>query len=597
MGLHSFTNLGPEEVSMRLCRMFFLCGLLVNATLATADNTFDFLKNADSENRVKLARDYYKKEFRRTDSVTTFKAFEELFAVARSLNDKVLEIWIYDFHADYFSVNRGFNELSLFYYQKAIDLSIQYELPGEIAIHTHKKGTFYNTFKHNVEAYRYFMDAYNLFKEAGLASVPDITAYLHSTANFLYHIDDFENAQRILLEALQLPMPPGDEVTMTNTLALIYRRTDNDEEAVKYFTKALNLATRQQDSVWMGIVSGNIGLVHFDHHQYDQAIPKLLLDYNLSLKGNERFSAGSALLTLIKCHLIKNNIREAVTFLKEAEPLVKEADQLELWIAYYDDMALLSEKRKDTEGALIYWKKFEAAKDSLTVINNLAAVSRVKLKWEMEKHTAQIDQLKTKARMEVLKRNSLIAGLFLLMVIVVLTYNRQVLKNKKEKELFEKQEALLQSEKNRAEEELRNATHALDLYTENLKQKNELIEEFKAEIEYLHLQLGEPPDREKIFHLEKLMQAHIMTDETWDEFKKLFEKVHAGFLYRVREKFIQATETDIRLLTLIKLGLSNREMANMLGVTTEAIKKSRQRLRKKINLPEELSLEDVVITI
>ena len=93
------------------------------------------------------------------------------------------------------------------------------------------------------------------------------------------------------------------------------------------------------------------------------------------------------------------------------------------------------------------------------------------------------------------------------------------------------------------------------------------------------------------------MQAHIMTDETWDEFKKLFEKVHAGFLYRVREKFIQATETDIRLLTLIKLGLSNREMANMLGVTTEALKKSRQRLRKKINLPDELSLEDVVITI
>jgi hypothetical protein len=172
-----------------------------------------------------------------------------------------------------------------------------------------------------------------------------------------------------------------------------------------------------------------------------------------------------------------------------------------------------------------------------------------------------------------------------------------VLKSKKEKELFEKQEALLQSEKNRAKEELRHADLALEKYTENLRQKNELIEEFKAEIEYLHLQLGEPPDREKLLHLEKLMRAHIMTDDTWDEFKKLFEKVHAGFLFRVREKFIQVTESDIRLLTLVKLGLSNREMANMLGVTTEAIKKSRQRLRKKINLPEHLSLEEVVITI
>jgi DNA-binding NarL/FixJ family response regulator len=73
--------------------------------------------------------------------------------------------------------------------------------------------------------------------------------------------------------------------------------------------------------------------------------------------------------------------------------------------------------------------------------------------------------------------------------------------------------------------------------------------------------------------------------------------VHAGFLLRLKERFIQVTETDVRLLTLLKLGLNNREMSNMLGVTTEAIKKSRQRLRKKINLPEDQTLEEVVATI
>ncbi len=572
--------------------------LILFFSLEVRAQIFDTLIQTPERERVKLARDIYKKEFRRTDSATTFKAFAELLAIAGNLNDKILETWIYDFHADYFSVNRGFNAFSPVYHQKAIDLAIRNDLPAEIAIHTHKKGMFYNTFKHYVEAYRYIMDGYSLFREAGFENVPDISNYLHATANFLYHVDDFETAQPILLEAIESkPAAVAEEVNMTNTLALTYRRSGDDDKALTYFSRALSLATAHQDSVWMGIISGNIGMVYYDRRQYDQALPELLLDYRLSLKGGEIFSAGSALLTVVKCYLVKDNLHEAILLLTEAKPLVKNVDQLELWIYYYEDMALLFEKKNQSKDALVYWKKFEEAKDSLAVINNLAAVNRVKLKWEMDKHAAQIDQLKTEARMEVLKRNSFIAGLMLLMVIAVLIYNRQVLKNKKEKELFEKQEALLQSEKNRAEEELRHADHALERYTENLRQKNELIEEFKAEIEYLHLQLGEPPDREKILHLEKLMRAHIMTDETWDEFKKLFEKVHAGFLFRLREKFIQATETDIRLLTLIKLGLSNREMANMLGVTTEAIKKSRQRLRKKINLPEHLSLEEVVITI
>jgi DNA-binding NarL/FixJ family response regulator len=137
----------------------------------------------------------------------------------------------------------------------------------------------------------------------------------------------------------------------------------------------------------------------------------------------------------------------------------------------------------------------------------------------------------------------------------------------------------------------------LALYTENLKQKNAIIEEFKTEIEHLQHQLAGPEDHQRIQVLESLMQTHIMTEETWDEFKKLFEKVYTGFLVRLKQKFNYVTESDVRLFTLLKLGLNNREMANMLGVSNEAIKKSRQRLRKKMDLPEDISLEEVVASV
>jgi hypothetical protein len=575
-----------------------ILSLLLFAAAHASAAIFDTLKTVPQDQRVKLAREIYKREVRRTDSIAAFTGFEELFSVARELKDKPLECAAYEFQADYFSVNRGFNTQSPQYYQKAIDFAAKSDLPVETAIYTYKKGSFYYTFKHYAEAYRYSLEAYALLKTAGLENVPDVTTHLNNIANFHYHLDDVATAQNILLEALRFKCSStSEEVNMTNTLALTYQRLGDDKLALAYFMKAFRTATTTKDSAWMGIVSGNIGAIFFREKQYSEAIPKLAFDYEQSMKYEQLYSAGTALLTLIKCHLAEKEITQAKILLAQSEPLIKKVDELVLWIDYYDAMALLYEKTNQPKIALAYRKQYSIAKDSLEVINNRAAVNQVKLKWEMDKYMAEVNKLKADAGMEVFKRNALIAVLFLLMVISILTYNRQVLKRRKEKEIFEKQEALLLSEKIRTEGELFHASQALAQYTENLKEKNDLIEEFTKEVEHLQLQLGSPADKEKIEHLEKLMQAHIMTDETWDEFKRLFEKVHTGFILRLKEKFVQITETDIRLLTLVKLGLSNREMSNMLGVTNEAIKKSRQRLRKKINLPDDQSLEEVVAGI
>ena len=48
------------------------------------------------------------------------------------------------------------------------------------------------------------------------------------------------------------------------------------------------------------------------------------------------------------------------------------------------------------------------------------------------------------------------------------------------------------------------------------------------------------------------------------------------------------------MLSLTRLKLSTKEMASMLGVSADTIKKTRQRLRKKIDLAEDQSLEDIV---
>ena len=137
------------------------------------------------------------------------------------------------------------------------------------------------------------------------------------------------------------------------------------------------------------------------------------------------------------------------------------------------------------------------------------------------------------------------------------------------------------AEKRIVDEQLKSADAALQLYTENLLRKNILIEQFKLEIANLHKPGKAITDAG---NLEKLLQAHIMTDDNWNDFKNLFSKVYPGFFINLNKSYPNLSTTDTRILTLIKLGLNNTEMSNMLGITIDGIKKSKQRLRKKISI-------------
>jgi DNA-binding CsgD family transcriptional regulator len=237
----------------------------------------------------------------------------------------------------------------------------------------------------------------------------------------------------------------------------------------------------------------------------------------------------------------------------------------------------------DYKNALVHYRRTQTMRDSLKVVDNGNKLSELQVKYETAQKDKEITALNYHAKIGTLQRNAVIVILTLVVIIIALTY----LKERERKEL-------VLSEKLRVDEELKSASLELQYFTENLKQKNEVIEEFKAEIEHLHLKNITAADKEG---LDNLINAHIMTDENWDSFRKLFSKVHVGFFEDIKRKYPHLTVSDARILSLIKLELSNSEMANMLGITIEGIKKSKQRLRKKMDLNKDDVLESIVSDI
>jgi hypothetical protein len=132
----------------------------------------------------------------------------------------------------------------------------------------------------------------------------------------------------------------------------------------------------------------------------------------------------------------------------------------------------------------------------------------------------------------------------------------------------------------------------LDQFSRRLLEKSELIERLSHQIETLKKNSG--LDQEQVQNFSKVLHSTILTDDDWEQFKKAFEGVYPNFFATLRFRFIDMTAAELRLAALIKMNLSLKEAANALGISADSVKKSRYRLKKKIGLAEEDSLEEFI---
>jgi DNA-binding CsgD family transcriptional regulator len=86
----------------------------------------------------------------------------------------------------------------------------------------------------------------------------------------------------------------------------------------------------------------------------------------------------------------------------------------------------------------------------------------------------------------------------------------------------------------------------------------------------------------------------ILTNSDWQSFKDYFEKVHPNFNAKLRKEFPTITESEERLFLLVKLNLRTKEIASILGISNDSVKKNRNRLRKRLSLNADQDLVEYV---
>lgn len=82
----------------------------------------------------------------------------------------------------------------------------------------------------------------------------------------------------------------------------------------------------------------------------------------------------------------------------------------------------------------------------------------------------------------------------------------------------------------------------------------------------------------------KLIEQSLNSESDWEHFKLKFEKLNSDFLENLTTDHPDLTKSEIRLLTLIKVGYSQKEIAEILCIEPNSVKKAKSRVRKKLDL-------------
>lgn len=193
-----------------------------------------------------------------------------------------------------------------------------------------------------------------------------------------------------------------------------------------------------------------------------------------------------------------------------------------------------------------------------------------------------------------------IAGYLLLMIglmfgLKYITSRKIKLKEKRKRE--EKEKELIQLKNEKLSSELSYKSQKLASSAMSIIRKNEFLLSLKAKVkkhkEYLGNRYPDKYYQEVIDKIDENISGH----DDWQLFEANFEQAHEAFLKTMKKKHPELTPSDLRLCAYLRINLTSKDIAPLLGITVRGVENHRYRLRKKLGLTAEDNLTDYILNI
>jgi len=379
-----------------------------------------------------------------------------------------------------------------------------------------------------------------------------------------------------------------------NTIGLAYVNMGQYDSALSAFGEAMNWVEKRHDSIWLGIVSGDIGQAYFEQQQYRTAKPLLLTNYRINKKSGEWDVAAFSLQLAARIAIKEGKKDSALLMIREAMQLLAGFQKKGYFIlinhmpAYWQEMyytmadVYLALDKPDS--SKFYFQQYLSLHDSINLAKALSRSEIARMKLADVQNIYKIQSMRRDEDTARQQRNFILAAILLLSAIALLVFNRQRIRAN-----FHRQLAI--QEKASAEAEVAAAREQLRLFTKSIIEKTDLVEQLETQLQQRKL------SEEQQELVAGLSRQTILTEADWEKFKSLFEKIYPSFFGRLKQKAPDISLAEQRLSALIRLQLTGNQMASMLGISPDSVRKTRWRLRNRMHLADDPQLEEIIASI
>ena len=419
--------------------------------------------------------------------------------------------------------------------------------------------------------YKFAIDLYNECLSEFKALGNDKNYYLThlNVAEANIQLNNLNQAKNSLKEAAAGLEKFGDKELIGITyskLGNIERIQGNEGKAINFYEKAFNYLIASKSTHILRIGAEYINLLNNSHdHQKALAVATAIDGTNMIKVAND-------------------------------------ADKME----YHKAKAATYSANNDDKKAIEAYKKTIAMMDSMSVKEKETAVEEVQAKFQTELQREK--NLVLEANNKALKKTveteqrlmlAYIIGSIVVIIMILSLLRSARLRNKLQREAIKTVEAEnnLIKQQREHEQELLNA-------------QKELVNEKQRELTSKALQMANYQDSlneiiekcnnaqySKISEVKKDLHLLLKHKDYWKQFETRFNNLHPEFNSTLSSRFSKLTKNDIEFCSLLKLNLSNKEIASLLQISHESAITKKYRIKKKMEINDDAEFEKLIMEL
>lgn len=501
--------------------------------------------------------------------------------------------------------NKGEYDASFQYLEEGLEISKKFGLKNNQANIYSNMASNYQFMLQYDKAIEYLIKGINLLKNEDDKSY--LTGLRQKLANTYMKMENFTFAKDLYTECLASFKAANDiknySLTLINYAECVKHMNELDN-AKRALNEAIGLLYKVQNKPNLAVAYSKLANIAVYEKRNKDAYKNYKAAYNILLEDNSLnlVIVASEFIEMLNSEKRYDEALKIIDGTKKA-PIFKNTNSTDI-LRFEVAVAETYKNTNNEKEALAGLENIILAKDSIKGTDNRAYVNEMHARFQKELQNEKNLALKAKnnrLHKEVQVRSKLttlylFASIFLAIIVLMLlrsSWLKSRLKNEALKSI-DAEKSLIEQQ-NLHEHEYANA-------------QKEIIDEKQKELSSTALKMADYQNSiyaiiEKcgndatIIDIKKDLQDLIKQKDYWKQFERRFKSLHPEFEITLTKRFDRLTKNDIEFCSLLKLNLSNKEIASLLQISHESAITKKYRIKKKMEINDDAEFEKMLMEI